>query len=72
MSDWEQQVTNLQKTLDEIKVEVKENRQEVIKLKEEMATGKSAIKTTLFIGSVLSGIWIFIKNTFIGSNPYLI
>jgi uncharacterized protein YukE len=66
MSDWEQQVTNLQKTLDEIKVEVKENRQEVIKLKEEMATGKSAIKTTLFIGSVLSGIWIFIK--LIGSN----
>jgi uncharacterized protein YukE len=61
MSDWEQQVTNLQKTLDEIKVEVKENRQEVIKLKEEMATGKSAIKTTLFIGSFLSGIWIFIK-----------
>ena len=66
MSDWEQQVTNLQKTLDEIKVEVKEHRQEVIKLKEEMATGKSAIKTTLFIGSVLSGIWIFIK--LIGSN----
>ena len=66
MSDWEQQVTNLQKTLDEIKVEVKENRQEVIKLKEEMATGKAAIKTTLFIGSVLSGIWIFIK--LMGSN----
>jgi len=61
MSDWEQQVKNLQDTLNEIKIEVKENRQEVIKLKEEMATGKSAIRTTLFIGSILSGIWVFIK-----------
>ncbi len=61
MSDWQQQVKNLQDTLNEIKVEVKENRQEVIKLKEEMATGKSAIRTTLFIGSVLSGIWVFLK-----------
>ena len=56
-----QQIKNLQHTLNEIKVEVKENRQEVIKLKEEMATGKSAIRTTLFIGSVLSGIWVFLK-----------
>tara|TARA_B100001059_G_C17570140_1_gene444553 strand:- start:106 stop:306 length:201 start_codon:yes stop_codon:yes gene_type:complete len=61
MSDWQQQVKNLQDTLNEIKIEVKENRQEVIKLKEEMATGKSAIRTTLFIGSVLSGIWVFLK-----------
>ena len=61
MSDWQQQVKNLQDTLNEIKIEVKGNRQEVIKLKEEMATGKSAIRTTLFIGSVLSGIWVFLK-----------
>jgi len=61
MSEWEQQIKNLQQTLNEIKIEVKENRQEVIKLKEEMATGKSAIRTTLFIGSVLSGIWVFLK-----------
>lgn len=61
MSEWEQQIKNLQHTLNEIKIEVKENRQEVIKLKEEMATGKSAIRTTLFIGSVLSGIWVFLK-----------
>ena len=61
MADWDKQVVNLQKTLDEIKIEVKENRQEVIKLKEEMAMGKSAIRTTLFIGSVLGGIWVFLK-----------
>ena len=61
MSELEQQIKNLQHTLNEIKIEVKENRQEVIKLKEEMATGKSAIRTTLFIGSVLSGIWVFLK-----------
>ena len=61
MSDWEKQLIHLQKTLDEVKVEVKENRQEVIKLKEEMATGNSAIRTTLVIGSILSGIWVFMK-----------
>ena len=61
MSDWQQQVKNLQDTLNEIKVEVKENRQEVIKLKEEMATGKGAIRTMLFIGGILSAIWVFVK-----------
>lgn len=61
MSEWETSIKNLQITLNEIKQDVKDNRQEVIKLKEEMATGKSAIRTTLFIGSVLSGIWVFLK-----------
>lgn len=61
MSEWETSIRNLQLTLNEIKQDVKDNRQEVIKLKEEMATGKSAIRTTLFIGSVLSGIWVFLK-----------
>ncbi len=61
MADWEKQIENVIRSLDEIKIEVKENRQELIKLKEEMATGKSAIRTTLFIGSILSGIWVFIK-----------
>ena len=61
MSDWESQIRNLQKTLDEIKVEVKENRSEVIKLKQEMATGKGAIRTSLFIGGMLSAIWVFVK-----------
>ena len=61
MADWEKQIENVIRTLDEIKIVVKENRQELIKLKEEMATGKSAIRTTLFIGSVLSGIWVFVK-----------
>lgn len=61
MADWEKQIENVIRSLDEIKIEVKENRQELIKLKEEMATGKSAIRTTLFIGSVLSGIWVFVK-----------
>ncbi len=61
MSEWETSIKNLQLTLNEIKQDVKDNRQEVIKLKEEMATGKSAIRTTLFIGSVLSGIWVFLK-----------
>ena len=58
---WEAQVLNLQKTLDEIKVEVKENRQEVMKLKQEMATGKGAIRTAIFIGSVLGAIYTFFK-----------
>ena len=61
MSDWELQIKNLQKTLDEIKSEVKENRQEVMKLKQEMATGKGAIRTAIFIGSVLGAIYTFFR-----------
>jgi|TARA_R100000687_G_C6301372_1_gene96081 hypothetical protein len=58
---WETQVLNLQRTLDEIKVEVKENRQDVIKLKQEMALGKGAVRTAIFIGSILGAIYTFFK-----------
>ena len=58
---WETQVNNLQKTLDEIKVDVKENRQDVIRLKQEMALGKGAIRTAIFIGSVLGAIYTFFR-----------
>ena len=58
---WETQFNNLQKTLDKIKVEVKENRQDVIRLKQEMALGKGAIRTAIFIGSILGAIYTFFK-----------
>ncbi len=61
MSDWESQIKHLQKTLDEIKVEVKENRLDVIKLKQEMALGKGAVRTAIFIGSILGAIYTFFK-----------
>jgi len=61
MSNWETQYTQICKTLDEIKSEVKENRSEVMKLKQEMATGKGAIRTAIFIGSVLGAIYTFFK-----------
>ena len=61
MSEWENQYLQICKTLDEIKSEVKENRQEVMKLKQEMATGKGAIRTAIFIGSVLGAIYTFFK-----------
>jgi|TARA_R110002020_G_scaffold459060_1_gene676974 peptidoglycan hydrolase CwlO-like protein len=61
MSDWESQIKHLQKTLDEIKVEVKENRQDVIRLKQEMALGKGAVRTAIFIGSILGAIYTFFK-----------
>jgi peptidoglycan hydrolase CwlO-like protein len=61
MSDWESQIKHLQKTLDEIKAEVKENRQDVIKLKQEMALGKGAVRTAIFIGSILGAIYTFFK-----------
>jgi|TARA_R100000093_G_C1916653_1_gene64490 hypothetical protein len=61
MSDWESQIKHLQKTLDEIKVDVKENRQDVIKLKQEMALGKGAVRTAIFIGSILGAIYTFFK-----------
>ena len=61
MSEWENQYSQICKTLDEIKSEVKENRQEVMKLKQEMATGKGAIRTAIFIGSVLGAIYTFFR-----------
>ena len=61
MSNWENQYSQICKALDEIKSEVKENRSEVMKLKQEMATGKGAIRTAIFIGSVLGAIYTFFK-----------
>ena len=61
MSEWENQYSQICKTLDEIKSEVKENRSEVMKLKQEMATGKGAIRTAIFIGSELGAIYTFFK-----------
>tara|TARA_R110002050_G_scaffold107676_1_gene218177 strand:+ start:46 stop:240 length:195 start_codon:yes stop_codon:yes gene_type:complete len=61
MTEWENQYSQICKTLDEIKSEVKENRSEVMKLKQEMATGKGAIRTAIFIGSVLGAIYTFFK-----------
>ena len=61
MTEWETQYNQICKSLDEIKSEVKENRQEVMKLKQEMTTGKGAIRTAIFIGSVLGAIYTFFK-----------
>jgi len=61
MSDWENQYSQICKTLDRIEVEVKENRMEVVKLKEEMATGKGAIRSILWLGGIVTLIWTTIK-----------
>jgi len=61
MTEWETQYNQICKSLDEIKSEVKENRQEVMKLKQEMATGKGAIRTAIFIGSFLGAIYTYLK-----------
>tara|TARA_R110000803_G_scaffold54346_2_gene111041 strand:+ start:2205 stop:2411 length:207 start_codon:yes stop_codon:yes gene_type:complete len=61
MSNWDNEYSQICKALDEIKSEVKENRSEVMKLKQEMATGKGAIRTAIFIGSVLGAIYTFFK-----------
>ena len=65
-SNWETQVINLQKTLDEIKNEVKDNRAELVELKEEMATGKGAVRAVLWIGGLLGAIWTIMKIVKIG------
>jgi|TARA_B100001250_G_C19133295_1_gene500588 hypothetical protein len=61
MTDWESQVLAITKALDRIEVEVKENRMEVVKLKEEMATGKGAIRSILWLGGIVTFIWTTIK-----------
>ena len=61
MSEWESQIKAITKALDRIEVEVKENRIEVVKLKEEMATGKGAIRSILWLGGIVTLIWTTIK-----------
>jgi len=61
MTNWESQVVAITKALDRIEIEVKENRNEVIKLKEEMATGKGAIRSILWLGGIVTLIWTTIK-----------
>ena len=61
MTNWESQVVAITKALDRIEVEVKENRNEVVKLKQEMATGKGAIRSILFLGGIVTFIWTTIK-----------
>ncbi len=61
MSDWPNQYTQLLKTLDEIKVEVKENRNELQSLKHEIALGKGSIRAVLWIGAAVGAIWTIMK-----------
>ena len=61
MSEWEAQVKNLQNNLNEIKVEIKENREEIVELKQDLATGKGAIKTVLWLGGFVTLVWTTIK-----------
>tara|TARA_Y100001970_G_C13984048_1_gene724736 strand:- start:433 stop:633 length:201 start_codon:yes stop_codon:yes gene_type:complete len=66
MSDWEQQYSQICKTLDEIKNEVKENRNELQLLKQEMATGKGSIRAVMWIAGVVGVIWTLMKMMKIG------
>lgn len=61
MSDWPNQYIQLLKCLDEIKVEVKENRNELQSLKQEFALGKGSIRAVLWLGAAVGAIWTIIK-----------
>ena len=61
MSNWEQQYIQITKTLDEIKSDVRANKEEVSQLKQEMATGRGALKAVAWIGSILIIIFTTLK-----------
>ena len=48
-NEWEVQLKHIQSTVDSISTEVKENRKELQALKQEMSTGKGAIKAVAWI-----------------------
>lgn len=58
---WELQVKQILAFLDDIKKDVRENKDEVIKLKVEMSTGKGALRAVAWIGSVLIIIFTTLK-----------
>ena len=66
MSDWETQMADIKKSLDEIKTEVKENRSAIQSLKQELATGKGSIKAVMWIGGVVGAMWTIMKILKIG------
>ena len=75
MSDWERQYQEITKSLDEIKKDVRENKQQVNALKEEMATGRGALKAVAWIGSILIIIFTTLFSLvykFIGVNTLAI
>ena len=61
MSNWEHQYEQISKSLDEIKTDVRANKEEVSKLKEEMATGRGALKAVAWIGSIIIIIFTTLK-----------
>ena len=61
MSEWPNQYTQLLKSLDEIKEEVKENRNELQSLKQEFALGKGSIRAVLWLGAAVGAIWTIMK-----------
>tara|TARA_R110002051_G_scaffold19383_1_gene54152 strand:- start:641 stop:847 length:207 start_codon:yes stop_codon:yes gene_type:complete len=50
---WELQVKQILDSLSDLKKDVRENKDEVTKLKVEMSTGKGALKAVAWIGSIL-------------------
>lgn len=60
-NEWEVQLKHIQSTVDSISTEVKENRKELQALKQEMSTGKGAIKAIAWIGLVLTIIWTTVR-----------
>tara|TARA_E500000318_G_C3517178_1_gene194857 strand:- start:273 stop:476 length:204 start_codon:yes stop_codon:yes gene_type:complete len=61
MSNWEHQYEQISKSLDEIKRDVRANNEEVSKLKQEMATGRGALKAVAWIGSIIIIIFTTLK-----------
>lgn len=50
---WELQVKQILDSLTDLKKDVRENKDEVTKLKVEMSTGKGALRAVAWIGSIL-------------------
>ena len=66
MSDTEITLRHLDQKLSEIRVEQAELREQVVQLKIEMGSGRAAVKTVFWIGSVV-GIFIGMMKIFNGS-----
>ena len=58
---WELQVKQILDSLSDLKKDVRENKDEVTKLKVEMSTGKGALRAVAWIGSVLIIIFTTLK-----------
>jgi hypothetical protein len=61
MSDWEKEIAELKTDVKYIREDINIMQKQIRDLSQTSNMGLGALKTSLFIGGILSAIWVFVK-----------